>query len=781
MFFPAILEIILILFTVGKINETSAQSKFWITGYYAGWMQGWYNNGRLPAALIDFSTINYIIHFGLVPQADGTIDFSTNSILQTNSDSLVNDAHAAGRKVLICIGGWGSDSAFRGATSPLKLVSFVSAIVQFVISRGYDGVDIDWEVLQESDSTQYVNFIELLRMTLNTVKPGALITAAAAWQPSIIASVQQYLDQINIMTYDLSGPWNGWVSWYNSPVYSGNYKFPSNSQPLPSIDNMVNQFITAGVAKGKISVGIDFYGYIWQGGDGTSTGGVSSPLQSWNDAPEVIPNVPYYSIMDSYYRPDLYRWDTTAEASYLHIDDTCNSNDMFISYDDERACISAVDYARQKGLGGVFIWELGAGVLSSPSDQPLISAIKAASLDIISAPKIPAASTQLQNAYDENIPVEISWYPSLLAQEYRIQVSRDSTFSSIVVDSTISTATSDNLTNLMPRQKYYWRVNALNQTGSSGFTPPLFFITSGSPLLPPNLVEPEDNDKNAPVNLTFNWQKDLNATSYELQVAASSDFCEMVLDTVIVNDSSYTYNGLEFNQTYYWHLRAIPVNNLYAPSDYSQSRTFITTNYPPSIPEIISPSNNTINVALNPTLTWSQSAFSYNYEVRLSINMDFSHSIIDSSNITKTLLKVNKLQPNTFYYWDVKAFNAAGTSDWSQLAKFRTGSNGTSPLLSGGPPTEYELMQNYPNPFNNSTILEFGIPVLSNVELYIFNSLGKTLKTFSFNSLNAGIYDFSFNDFRLASGIYFYTIKAIALRNWPQNKFILIKKMVLVK
>ena len=781
MFFPAVLEIILILLTMGSANETKAQSKFWITGYYAGWMQGWYNNGRLPAGQIDFSTINYVIHFGLVPQADGTIDFSTNSILQSNSDSLVNAVHAAGRKVLICIGGWGSDVAFRGATSPLRLASFVSTIVQFVVARGYDGVDIDWEVLEQSDETQYINFIELLRMTLNTLKPGALLTAAVAWQPSIIASVQQYLDQINIMTYDLSGPWNGWVSWYNSPVYSGNYKFPSNGQQLPSIDEMVNQFIAAGVAKEKISIGIDFYGYIWQGGNGTSTGGVSSPLQSWNDAPEVIPNVPYYSIMDSYYRPDFYRWDSTAEASYLHIDDTCNSNDMFISYDDERACKSAVEYALQKGLGGVFIWELGADVRSSPTDQPLVSSIKAAAFGINSIPQVPVASAPMQNASAENIPVVISWFPSQQAQAYRIQVSSDSTFSSVVVDSIISTATSDSLTNLMPRQKYYWRVNALNQSGSSSFTYPLRFITSGPPLLPPFLAAPEDKSNNAPVNLTFKWQKDLNASSYELQIAASSDFCEIVLDTVIANDSSFTYNGLEFNQTYYWHLRAIPKNNLYAMSNYSQSRTFVTTNYPPGIPEIISPSNNTSNVSLTPTLTWRQSAYAYNYEVKLSISPDLSNSMIDSSNITGTSLKIAKLQPNTFYYWEVKAFNAAGTSDWSETAKFRTGSTGTSPLLSGGPPTVYELMQNYPNPFNNSTILEFGIPVLSNVRLYIFNSLGKTIKTFSFNNLDAGIYDFSFNDFQLASGIYFYTIKAIALRNWAQRKFTLTKKMVLVK
>jgi chitinase len=106
--------------------------------------------------------------------------------------------------------------------------------------------------------------------------------------PAILASVQSQFDQINLMTYDLSGPWEGWVTWFNAPVYNEALTFPSvPGEPLPSIDGAVANFLAAGIATNKLGIGIPFYGYIWQGGVGTSTGGATQPYQSWTTAPSV--------------------------------------------------------------------------------------------------------------------------------------------------------------------------------------------------------------------------------------------------------------------------------------------------------------------------------------------------------------------------------------------------------------------------------------------------------------------------------------------------------------
>ncbi len=100
--------------------------------------------------------------------------------------------------------------------------------MNFVVSRGYDGLDIDWEPI--SSASQFKLFIPELRAALDAAKPGLLLTIASmGGDGSTIASVQQHFDQINIMTYDMSGAWQGWVVWHNAPVYDGGLKFPGTN------------------------------------------------------------------------------------------------------------------------------------------------------------------------------------------------------------------------------------------------------------------------------------------------------------------------------------------------------------------------------------------------------------------------------------------------------------------------------------------------------------------------------------------------------------------------
>jgi chitinase len=182
------------------------------------------------------------------------------------------------------------------------------------------------------------------------------------------------------MTYDLSGPWDGWVTWFNAPIYDGNYRFPSTGGLVPSTDGSITNFIGRGVPASKLGIGIAFYGYVWTGGAGTTTGGVTQPRQTWTTAP-TSSQIHYYTIMNTYFQSNLYHWDSAAQAAYLSITNPSPTTNRFISYDDEHACQAKVSYARNKRLGGVMIWELGEGYRSTqPAGQrdPLLQAVKQA-------------------------------------------------------------------------------------------------------------------------------------------------------------------------------------------------------------------------------------------------------------------------------------------------------------------------------------------------------------------------------------------------------------------
>jgi hypothetical protein len=99
--------------------------------------------------------------------------------------------------------------------------------------------------------------------------------------------------------------------------------------------------------------------------------------------------------------------------------------------------------------------------------------------------------------------------------------------------------------------------------------------------------------------------------------------------------------------------------------------------------------------------------------------------------------------------------------------------------ISGEIPDNFLLSQNYPNPFNPSTIISFQLPTASNVNLKIFDVLGKEVAMLAEGMRDAGYYTATFNGLTLPSGIYFARFNVTPQDgSQPFNKTI---KMLLVK
>ena len=88
-------------------------------------------------------------------------------------------------------------------------------------------------------------------------------------------------------------------------------------------------------------------------------------------------------------------------------------------------------------------------------------------------------------------------------------------------------------------------------------------------------------------------------------------------------------------------------------------------------------------------------------------------------------------------------------------------------------PNKFILLQNYPNPFNPITVIKYSVPENSYVSLKIFDVLGSELITIVSAKQPSGDYQIEFDGSKLASGIYFYTLKT--------EKYIETKKMILLK
>ncbi len=88
-------------------------------------------------------------------------------------------------------------------------------------------------------------------------------------------------------------------------------------------------------------------------------------------------------------------------------------------------------------------------------------------------------------------------------------------------------------------------------------------------------------------------------------------------------------------------------------------------------------------------------------------------------------------------------------------------------------PHEYSLSQNHPNPFNPITTIRYELPLQSDVQITIYDLVGREVTTLLSETQDAGYKSIQWDAINVASGMYFYQIRA--------GEFVQTRKMVVLK
>lgn len=270
-------------------------------------------------------------------------------------------------KTLISVGGWTWSGGFSDvALTDASRKKFAASCVAFIKKYYFDGVDIDWEypdgggldgtVSRPEDLHNYTLLMAELRAQLtaqgNADGKSYYLTAAASAGTNHIANLElsplmNYLDWINIMTYDFHGAWDQ-VTGHLANLY------PTTLAPDASgisCDTAVNAYLARGVAKEKLVLGVPFYGRAWGGVPATRNGlgqTATTPVTgSWGEAG-------YFDYADISSKGYPAFWDNSAQAPWSY----SSQEQVFISYDNPQSLGLKGDYVNAKGLGGIMIWEL---------------------------------------------------------------------------------------------------------------------------------------------------------------------------------------------------------------------------------------------------------------------------------------------------------------------------------------------------------------------------------------------------------------------------------------
>ena len=260
---------------------------------------------------------------------------------------------------------------------------------------------------------------------------------------------------------------------------------------------------------------------------------------------------------------------------------------------------------------------------------------------------------------------------------YQVQVATDEDFTAVVVDEEITGQTSSEYTLesvLNPNTRYYWRVRAFNTLGQYGSWSTAYYFREA--VEAPELNSPVDGIFLDNLRPEFDWENVIGASSYTIQISARTNMGSPISGKV--TDSSYVpVKDLSKNKTLYWRVRTEGENG---PSEWSEVRIMVTPNTP-TTPKLISPKNKALVTDLMPKFDWSNSAVPYgtifdHYQVQVATDEAFAAVVVDKDvvglNTDSEYTLRSALNPNTRYYWRVRAFNTLGQyGSWSKAYYFR--------------------------------------------------------------------------------------------------------------
>lgn len=348
--------------TTENITEETASTNdhpYKLIGYVAGWR----SSDQLQ--MIDAEKLTHINYAfanvvdGKVAEGSAERDTENFAILRKLKEKNPD------LKILISVGGWSwSENFSDAALTDSSRTVFANSAVAYLKRHQLDGVDIDWEypglpgednVYRPEDKENFTLLLKALREKLDAQSAADgrnddqyQLTIATGAQEEFLATTnlgdaQQYLDCINIMTYDFytgGAPVTGFHTNLNLSEHD-------DARRRSSIQS-VQGHIDAGVPPEKIVLGVAFYGRGWTDVNGENNG-LFQPVNGKGIS------FPYGTLEEEYIDKNGFvrHWDESAQAPYLWNAES----KTFISYDDVESLTHKAAFVKSKGLGGVMFWE----------------------------------------------------------------------------------------------------------------------------------------------------------------------------------------------------------------------------------------------------------------------------------------------------------------------------------------------------------------------------------------------------------------------------------------
>ena len=287
----------------------------------------------------------------------------------------------------ISVGGWSftdpgpTQTAFSEMTSTSgNRQKFISCLIKFMDTYGFDGVDLDWEYPgaddrggKSQDTANYVSLAGELRVAFGTKYGISMTLPTSYWylQHFDLMGIQKSVDWFNLMAYDLHGVWDA------QSKFVGPYIAPHTN--ITEIDLGLDLLWRSGVDPAKVVMGQGWYGRSFTLKDpscskpngvceftGGAKAGPCSNAAGILDLEEIDDIITKNNLKPVH--------DETAAVKWITWD-----SDQWVSYDDDDTFKQKKDFANSRCLGGLMVWAMdqvdqtksnGLGPASAASVSP---------------------------------------------------------------------------------------------------------------------------------------------------------------------------------------------------------------------------------------------------------------------------------------------------------------------------------------------------------------------------------------------------------------------------
>ena len=334
------------------------------------------NAARYPVSNIPADTVTHLF-YAFARIEDGRCVIGKDAPARFKELAALKKQHPKLRAI-ISIGGWEAGGFSDAALTIESRKRFVDSCVAmfFDTHRGsFDGVDLDWEfpvyggpkeIAARPEDRENATLLarEFRRQLdakakqrgqsylLTAALPAGRMQSAGPYDPAKsydLKALGETLDFVNLMTYDMGTAFSS-VSTFNAPLREvAGDPLPTELRRANNVEGAVDFYLEHGVPADKLVLGVPFYGRGFRVKNAANDGlyqAYTEPYApgDWRDIQSKLLNDGKWT----------QHWHDVAQTPYLF-----NAHEkIFVSYEDPKSIALRSQLAKERGLRGVFMWEL---------------------------------------------------------------------------------------------------------------------------------------------------------------------------------------------------------------------------------------------------------------------------------------------------------------------------------------------------------------------------------------------------------------------------------------